>query len=213
MLFFKENTADKIYYFIHVLNKNFIGFVRGQLTDVAILGVSCYVGMKILGLPYGITISGLIMFLALIPIIGSMAGTAVGFILILLDSPSKAILFLIFMIILLQIDSNFIYPKIVGKKISVPPMFTLFSIVVGAGVGGIVGIWIAIPLIASIYTMMKLYAEYRLLRKRINIYAKPDYSFTKVNSRFVKFINYSNGSYYKVRKPGKPVKIKRNINK
>lgn len=124
--------------------------------------------MKILGLPYGITISGLIMFLALIPIIGSMAGTAVGFILILLDSPSKAILFLIFMIILLQIDSNFIYPKIVGKKISVPPMFTLFSIVVGAG-------WwnswymdsYSSYCTSLIYTMMKLYAEYRLLRKRI----------------------------------------------
>lgn len=172
-----EKGANRIYYFMHILYENFRGFIQGQLIDTFLLASICFIGMMILKLPQVVMISIIIMVLSLIPIFGSMIGTILGFVIILVDNPSKAVIFVIFMIVILQIDGNFIYPKIVGKKIGLPPIFTLVSIVVGSAIGGIVGMWVTIPVFSSIYTIIKFTTNRKLVNNGIDIDKKPDYSF------------------------------------
>lgn len=178
----KEHLADKIYYFLHILSENFKGFIKGQVTDVTILASLCFIFMSIANMPYSIMISTIVLFLGLIPMFGSIIATFIGFVIIFIDSPTKAIIFVVVMIIILQIDSNFIYPKIVGKNVGLPPMFTLIAIVVGGASYGILGIWIAIPLLSSLYFVIKVFSNRKLKENKIDIDGKPDYSFIKNNA-------------------------------
>lgn len=173
--FTPERIAERIYYFIHLLYKNFNGFIKGQFIDVTILGSILCVTMLILKIPYAPMISVVVAFLALIPVVGSFIGCSIGFMFILIDNPTKAVWFIVVFLIIQQIDNNFIYPKIVGNKVGLPAILTLVAIVIGASLGGIIGMWISIPLFSSIYTVIKLYMKYKLDKKNIDIKDKPDY--------------------------------------
>lgn len=150
-----EKHYEKISHILTVANDCFHRFIVGQCTEAVILGALCIVGMLILRLPYAPMIGALIAFTALIPIVGAFIGAGVGAFLILMVSPAKALIFLIFIIILQQIEGNLIYPKVVGSSMGLPAIWVLVAVTVGGGVMGIPGMMIGVPVMAVIYRLAK----------------------------------------------------------
>ena len=165
--YLKPKNIDKINTVAVTANKTFSNFVTGQCLEALIFGSLCFIGMLIFGFPYAPTISVLIGFTALIPIFGAFIGTALGAFLILMVSPIKAILFVLFIIILQQIEGNFIYPKVVGKSVGLSGMWVLLSVTVGASVGGILGLLIATPLCSLLYSFLTQIVNDRIRRNKI----------------------------------------------
>lgn len=165
--YLKPKTIDKINTVAVTANKTFSNFVTGQCLEALIFGSLCFIGMLIFGFPYAPTISVLIGFTALIPIFGAFIGTALGAFLILMVSPIKAILFVVFIIILQQIEGNFIYPKVVGKSVGLSGMWVLLSVTVGASVGGILGLLIATPLCSLLYSFLTQIVNDRIRKNKI----------------------------------------------
>ena len=130
-----------------------------------ILGTLSFIGMTIFNLPYAATVGVLIAFTALIPVVGAYIGVTIGFILIATVSVSKAIFFVIFLVILQQFEGNLIYPRVVGGSIGLPGMWVLLSITIGASLGGVLGMMISVPLSASLYQMLKDHVAKRQLKK------------------------------------------------
>ncbi len=145
----------KISHITQITNDCFHRFIVGQCTEAVILGVLCLAGMLILRIPYAAMISALIAFTALIPIVGAFIGAGVGAFLILTESPVKALVFLIFIIVLQQIEGNLIYPKVVGSSMGLPGIWVLAAVTVGGGVLGIGGMIIGVPAMAVIYKLVK----------------------------------------------------------
>ncbi len=150
-----KSVFNKILYISSVLDDCFHKYIVGQCTEAVILGVLCFLGMFILRLPYAAMISALIAFTALIPIAGAYIGAAVGAFMILTISPIKALFFLIFIIILQQLEGNLIYPRVVGTSIGLPGLWVLAAITVGGGIGGIPGMLFGVPLSATLYRLIK----------------------------------------------------------
>lgn len=146
---------DKITHILCVLNDCFHRFIVGQCTEAVILGVLCIIGMAILRIPYALMIGTLMGFTALIPIVGGLIGAGVGAFLILMESPIKALIFIIFVIILQQIEGNLIYPKVVGSSIGLPGLWVLAAVTVGGGVFGIFGMLIGVPIAATLYRLVR----------------------------------------------------------
>lgn len=161
--FVPEKVYSKISHVLSVVNDSFRRFIVGQCTEAVILGTLCTIGMMILKLPYAAMIGALIAFTALIPIVGAFIGAGVGAFLILMESPMKALIFLIFIIVLQQLEGNLIYPKVVGSSIGLPGIWVLAAVTVGGGVMGIWGMLIGVPVAAAVY---------RLVREAVN--KKPD---------------------------------------
>ena len=130
-------------------------YVAGQCKEALILGLLCFVGMMGLQLDYAGLISAIIAVTALVPILGAYIGGAVGVILLLFVSPWKALLFLIFLVILQQVEGNLIYPRVVGRKIGLPGMWVLLGITVGGGLCGIWGMLLAVPITTVFYQLLK----------------------------------------------------------
>ena len=120
-----EKRADRIVELASMTNKTFFSFVTGQLTEALILGFLCFVGMQIFSFPYPIVVSVLVGITALIPLFGAFIGTAIGAFLIVLSSPAKAFWFIIFIIVLQQVEGNLIYPRVVGKSVGLPGIWVL----------------------------------------------------------------------------------------
>ncbi|MDV5973572.1 hypothetical protein FMV2238Y02_06280 [Streptococcus canis] len=147
--------AQHIHYVVELLHHRFHGFFVSQTLEAMILGTLTAIGMFILQLPFAGTIGVLVAFTALIPVVGASIGAAIGFILIMTQSMSQAIVFIIFLIILQQIEGNFIYPRVVGGSIGLPAMWVLMAITIGASLRGIVGMIVAVPLAATLYQVVK----------------------------------------------------------
>ncbi len=147
-------------------NRVFFSFIQGQLTECVILGVLCYAGMCVLGLDYALLISSVVALGALIPILGAYIGAAVGAFILLLVHPIDALIFLVFLIVLQQLEGNLIYPRVVGSSIGLPPVWTLFAVLFWGGVLGITGIWIGTPVTAVAYRLLKTSVYVRLHKRR-----------------------------------------------
>lgn len=130
-------------------------YVAGQCKEALILGSLCFAGMMILRLDYAALISSVIAVTALIPMLGAYIGGAVGVILLLFISPVKALIFLVFLIVLQQVEGNLIYPKVVGRKIGLPGLWVLMGITVGGGLFGMWGMLLAVPVTTVIYQILK----------------------------------------------------------
>ena len=157
--YIKPKPIDKIEYVLRILNDCFHRYIVGQCTEALILGVLCLIGMLILKLPYATMISALIAFTALIPIAGAYIGAAVGSFMILTVSPPKALIFLIFLVILQQLEGNLIYPKVVGSSMELPALWVLAAVTVGGGVLGIPGMLLGVPITAAAYRILKADVE------------------------------------------------------
>ena len=167
--YLKPRVSDKITDIAVMSNKTFSNFVTGQCLEAIIFGILCFFGMLALRLPYASTISVVIGFTALIPVFGSIIGTALGAFLILMISPVKAIIFVVFIIVLQQLEGNLIYPKVVGKSIGLPGMWVLFSVTIGASVAGIWGMLVATPLFSVLYSIFSKMINDRINKNKVAI--------------------------------------------
>ena len=164
-----NKRAHKIIHTASLANKTFNNFMTGQLTEAFILGFLCFIGMLILRIPYALTISVLIGFTALIPLVGAFLGAGIGVILIVVSSPIKAVVFVIFIIVLQQIEGNLIYPKVVGNSVGLSGMWVMVAITIGGSTMGLVGMVICVPIASVIYTVMSERVNIRLRKKQIKI--------------------------------------------
>ena len=149
-----ERMLKRTNYVLSVLNKCFHRYIVGQCMEALILGVLCTIGLMILGLPYAPMVGALIAFTALIPVAGAYIGAGISAFMILTVSPPQALIFLIFIVILQQLENNLIYPKVVGSSMGLPGMWVLAAVTVGGGMMGVLGMLIGVPVAAAIYQIV-----------------------------------------------------------
>lgn len=150
-----EKWEKRIGHWLSVLNDCFHRYIVGQCTEAVILGVLCIVGMLICQFPYAAMIGTLVGFTALIPVAGAYIGAGVGSIMILTQSPLKAVLFLVFIVVLQQLEGNLIYPRVVGKSIGLPAIWVLAAVTIGGSLMGIMGMLLGVPLAAAFYRLIR----------------------------------------------------------
>lgn len=158
---FPEKRVTPFLAFLSRVSRTFSQFVTGQTIEAVILGTLVFLGMLILRLPFAPVIAVLVGVTALIPILGSWIGAIVGALLILPSSFMQAIWFVVFLIVLQQIEGNLIYPHVVGKSVGLPGIWVFFAVIVGSGLGGIAGMLLGVPVCAVIYDEVR-----RAMRKR-----------------------------------------------
>ena len=149
-----KSVGDKIVYFFSTLNTTFKRFFSVQFLEALILGVLLFVTMLILRLPYAGVISALTAVFALIPYFGALISCAVGAFLIVLIDVKSAMIFVIAFLVVQQIEGNLIYPKIVGRSVGLPALWTLLAVYVGGELLGIIGMILFIPLVSVVYTIL-----------------------------------------------------------
>lgn len=151
---------------MHLIGDTFAKFIDGQFTEAVILGVLCFFGMLLFRFDYALLISVIIATFNMIPYIGAWLGSIPAiFILLMTDKPLNAVWFVIFLITLQQIESNLIYPKVVGESVGLPALWVLLSVVVFGGLFGVVGMLIAVPIMSVVYRLLREYTGKRLRKK------------------------------------------------
>lgn len=150
-----ERTAPKIKYVVDLVITTFSKFFSGQFLEAIILGVIFFIAMSIFGFPYAPVISMIIGITAFIPYVGAFIGCAIGVLLILFQSPMKALLFIVMFLIIQQLENNLIYPRVVGTSVGLPAIWTFTALIVGGAMYGVVGMLIFIPLASILFTLVK----------------------------------------------------------
>lgn len=150
-----ERSGNMILYVCKIANENFRNFISGQTLEAMILGGLCMLGMLILRIPYAPMVGALVGVTALIPVIGGFIGAGVGAVMILTQNPLKALIFVIFLVVLQQIEGNFIYPKVMGKRVSLPSMWILAAVTLGGSVAGPLGMLLSVPTASTCYALIK----------------------------------------------------------
>ncbi len=153
--FAPKKAAKAIYHFSSTTYDYFSKFIGGQLTESVILGTLFYIGMTIFRFPNAAIISLFICVTSLVPIVGATVGVIVGFMLILITDPIKALLFIVFFFVIQQIEGTFIYPRVVGKSVGLPGVIVICAVLVGGNLGGIVGALISVPTSAVLFALIK----------------------------------------------------------
>ena len=163
--YFPEHIARGIEHVGKLIYNTYANFISGQCVDAIILGTLMAVCMGIMGMPYPVLIGVIIAITALIPVVGAFFGGAVGMLLIIMESPLQAVMFLVLFLILQQIDNRLIYPHIVGNAIGIPSILIFAAIIIGGEFGGVIGMFLFIPLTAVISTLIEEDMERRRLQK------------------------------------------------
>ena len=153
-VYLKPAVSEKINHYLDTANKTFKSFFVGQFTEAIILGSLCTIGMLILKLPYAAMTGTVVGVTALIPIVGAYIGAALGAFMILTQSPMQVLVFIIFLVILQQVEGNLIYPKVVGSSIGLPGIWVLAAVTVGGSLFGITGMLLGVPTIATVYKLV-----------------------------------------------------------
>lgn len=156
-----KKAGKRTMHILKITNNAFSSFVTGQVTEAFILGTLCCMGMLILRLPYALPVSVIICFTSLIPIFGAWIGAATGAFLIVFVSPIKALTFLIFLLILQQVEGNLIYPRVVGKSVGLPGLWVLAAVTIGGGAFGIVGMLLGVPICSVVYVLVQDFVRSR----------------------------------------------------
>lgn len=151
---FRPSTADHLLQIGRYSNRIFSGFVIGKIIDSAIIGVLCYIGMSIIKLPYPALVATIVGVTNIIPFFGPIIGAVPCAFLILLVNPLQAFYFVIFIIVLQQIDGNVIGPKILGNTVGISGFWVLASITVATGLFGFAGMILGVPVFAIIYMII-----------------------------------------------------------
>lgn len=156
-----DNIADFSIHSCRLLGKNFKNFVTGQSLEAVILGVLCMIGMFILQIPYAPMVGALVGVTAIIPVVGGFIGAFVGAFMILTVSPVKAVIFLVYILVLQQLEGNLIYPKVMGTSVNLPSMWILAAVTIGGGIAGAGGMLLAVPVASTIYILVREATEKR----------------------------------------------------
>ena len=166
-----ERGHKGLMYVLEVTDFSFRHFITGEVLEALILGSLVTVGMWIFQFPYASMIGALTGVTALIPVLGAYISGAIGFIMIFVDSPIQALTFIVFIIVIQQLEGNLIYPRVVGGSIGLPGLWVLISITIGGGLLGIWGMLLAVPLVSTLFKLLKNDIEYR----RNNRYQAQEY--------------------------------------
>lgn len=167
--YLKEDKVQKVFSICKLTYRTFSNFLTGQCVEAVILGTMFVIAMSILRMPYALLVGVLIAFTALIPVFGAFIGCVIGTFLILVESPVKALIFLILFLILQQIEGNFIYPKVVGNSVGLPSIWVLAAVSIGGSLMGIVGMLVFIPTISVLYTLLRGHVYQRLEKKGLHV--------------------------------------------
>ena len=157
-------SAEKIRAGISFADRTFMGFLNGKLLDSAIIGLICYIVCAILRMPFSLLVSVIVGVTNIIPFFGPLIGAIPSVVIILMVDPLKALIFVIFIIILQQIDGNIIGPKILGNSTGINGFWVMFSIIVGAGLFGFWGMLLGVPVFVVIYTVLNKLIDKKLAR-------------------------------------------------
>lgn len=149
-----ERVRARCLHVLRVMDDCFHSYIAGQCIEAVILGSLCSLGMWILQLPYAVMVGAVVGVLALIPIAGAYIAGAIGAIMVFSVSPMKALVFVIFLVVLQQIEGNLIYPRTVGSTLRLPGIWVLAAVLVGGGVLGIVGMVLFVPITATLYRLL-----------------------------------------------------------
>ena len=162
----QEKLLDWLLQIGRLTNRTFSNFLTGQCLEALILGSLFFVSMTLFRMPYALLISVLIAVTALIPIVGAFIGCIVGALLILVQNPIQAIWFVVWFLVLQQIEGNLIYPHVVGSSVGLPGLWVLFAVTVGGAVGGIIGMFVSVPICSVLYALGKEEVRRRLSLKK-----------------------------------------------
>ena len=160
----KPRWADIILEEILYADKMFGGFINGKILDSAIIGVLCYIACLIFKFPSALLVSVIIGVTNVIPFFGPFIGAIPATLLILIQNPIKALWFVLFVLVLQQVDGNIIGPKILGNTTGLSSFWVLFAILLFGGLWGFVGMIIGVPLFAVIYDVLKKFVFHGLRR-------------------------------------------------
>jgi len=164
---FSLEASKKILDALKFANEVFMGFISGKILDSAIIGIMCYTGCLIMKTPYGVLCSFIVGITNVIPFFGPLFGMIPSTLIVLMEDPLRAIIFLVFVILLQQFDGNILGPKILGGSVGINGFWVLFSIIVGAGLFGFAGMLLGVPVFVVIYTFFKNIVNRKLVRSNI----------------------------------------------
>ena len=152
---FLPSKRDTIIDVLSIFNKSFRNYFISQIKEAIILGVLLYIVMLIARLPYASSISILVGVTALIPVIGAYAGLFIGALMIITKSFSSMLIFIIVHTVVQQFENNIIYPRVVGSSVGLPGMWVIVAVALGGSLFGIFGVFVAVPVAASLYFILK----------------------------------------------------------
>ena len=164
---FKEERADKVMEVLKLTNTTFSRFISGQCLEAIIIWVIFFAFMSIFKFPYAMLISMMIGLFSLVPMIGAITAAIIGALLICIQSPIMALLFLVMYVVLQQLEANLIYPHVVGNAVKLPSIWVLFGAIMGAKLGGIVPMLIAIPLFSVLYSLFRTFIYEKLEERKV----------------------------------------------
>lgn len=155
MAYTKLCVYEKVFHVCSLLYRNFSNFIIGQCTEALILGLLFIISMTLFRFDYAVMIGVLIAFTALIPIVGAFVGCFIGAFVIMVDDPVKAVWFVVLFIVLQQIEGNLIYPHVVGNSVGLPSIWVLAAVTIGGSLMGVLGMLIFIPLLSTVYMLLR----------------------------------------------------------
>lgn len=164
---FKPSHANMILHLTIKSNEIFGGFIIGKIIDSVIIGVLCFIGLSVLNMPYTLLVSVIVGVTNVIPFFGPYIGAIPSAILIMLSDPKMGIYFIIFVLVLQQLDGNIIGPKILGDSTGLSAFWVVFAILLGGGLFGFVGMILGVPTFAVIYYIVNMLVNHRLEKKRL----------------------------------------------
>ena len=167
--FLPQKAASGLARIASMASETFSNFVAGQLADSCILGILCYICMRIFRFPYPEVISVVIGVTSLVPMVGSFIGEVIGALLILIVSPLKALLFVVMVLAIQQVDGAFIYPRIVGKSVGLPGVAVFCAVIVGGNVAGVLGSLLGVPVCALLYALLREAVDARQNRRESSV--------------------------------------------
>ena len=160
-----EQKADAVMRGTRTVDHIFSGFVRGKLLDSLIIGILCFIGCSLMNMPYTPLVSVVVGVTNIIPFFGPFLGAVPSAFLILLVSPKQCLIFVIFIVVLQQFDGNILGPKILGDATGISSFWVIVAILVGGGFGGVLGMFLGVPVFACVQELVKFLMDRRLRRR------------------------------------------------
>ncbi|MFI3253302.1 MAG: AI-2E family transporter [Eubacteriales bacterium] len=151
-----QKQAEKIHFVTCLSGKTFSKFVAGQVIEACILGTLCAIGMLFIQADYALLIGIIVGVTALVPVVGGYIGGGFSFVLLFMVGPMEAVIFLVFLLILQQLEGNLIYPKVVGSSLGLPGLWVVFAVIIGGGLYGIMGSLLSVPVVSVVYALLKM---------------------------------------------------------
>ena len=166
--FLPKRFCDDTLTVARLTHKTFFSYVTIQCTEAGILSVLCFAGMLLFRFPHALVVSVIMLVCALIPIYGAIISLVIGAFLVLIESPMQAIGFVVFILVLQQVETNLIYPRVVSTSINLPSMWVLLAVTVGGGLFGIPGMLTAVPITSIAYTLLAEETRERLIERNLD---------------------------------------------